>query len=242
MKPRKVYLLSLVAAMVVVLSPSHAAPDFSRIKSVAIIAGLGDELTISSMGGTRFSRGETKIGIEDWSIDDLVSGRAAELLQRRFTVETFAYERSKLFSFLGSSPDSKALSDVIGSFPNRPNVDAYVVLVKLSRNNWPWIAQNVNGLALSRSATLGAPERFRAHALYAIYIFDARSLQQLDWQAAKSSDKYPLPWPVTEADKTLWPADGHTLTSGQGEQAKTLMIDLLGDSLEESFRRMGLLE
>jgi len=242
MNRRNVWFVLLVAGMAGIFSPSYGAPDFSHIKSVAIIAGLGDELTISSMGGTRFSRNEVKAGIADWSIDDLISRRAAELLQPRFAVVPFAYERAKVLSFFGSGPNPMGLSDVIGSFPNRPDVDAFIVLTKLSRNNWPWIAQNLNGLALSRSATLGAPEWFRVHALYAISVFDARSFQQLDWQAAKSSDRYPLPWPVTKAEASLWPADGRTLTPAQREQIKAVMVALLDDSLYESFRRIGLIE
>ncbi len=232
-------MLSLVAALGAI-SSSHAAADYSGIKSIAIISAIGDELTISSLGGTIFSRSQNTIAINSWLVDDLISKRSAELLQPRFAIIPLSDERQK---FLQVTPNSSpgSLSGALKTLPKAEGVDAYVVILKSSRKNWPWIGQDVTGLALSRNATLGAPEWYRAHTLYAIYVFDARSLQQVDWRIAKSSDKYPLPWPVMQADAALWPTDGRTLKPEQAERLKTMIADLLNDSLQESFRRMKLI-
>jgi hypothetical protein len=82
----------------------------------------------------------------------------------------------------------------------------------------------------------------RVHAIYSIHMVDARSFATISQRLAKTSDKYPLLWPEMRVEESVWPQDRRTLSPDQTQRVKSLISDLIEDSLAESFRRMKLIQ
>ncbi|MGH6872651.1 MAG: hypothetical protein ACREHE_14210 [Rhizomicrobium sp.] len=59
--------------------------------TVAIICGIGHELTEMHIGTTAFTNDQHKVSIEDWKLDDFTIRQAGEILGNEFTIVSVPY-------------------------------------------------------------------------------------------------------------------------------------------------------
>jgi len=100
--------------------------DYSKIRTVAVLSGIGSTLAVQR--GRTFGSKRKESAIDDWSVDSFVVSRVREYLGDRFTFKDVAYD----VKAMGRLPDrifrdsNKTVRGFFNTIPK--DVDAYIVI------------------------------------------------------------------------------------------------------------------
>lgn len=227
--------------------PSVAAArdsDLSGIKTIGIVAAMGDQLELTNVGFTVFGNSRGTADIADWKLDDDVAATVGGLLKGRYeTVVITNFEKSRFRptgpGFFGAQIDEEAETKALASRAGAPAVDAYLLIYPL---------YNVNPISLNNQWLTG-PGLYRQRSREAVYalgvatLIDARTFDSIGskWLSLKSDDRdtgSDLPYRRVEG---VVPENYDAMTAEQKRQAETIMKEILRESVEHSLSRLKLL-
>jgi len=169
------------------------ATKLRSVKTVGIISGIGDQMTIVKSGLTGIANRDQRFPIGSWTIDDLVTQQATASLSGHFQVQPVAYDRAALAALEKESaiaPVNLVRGDPIrklvrtGVSPQ--DVDAYVVITKAKANFGG--GRKLEGIGLVTYGTLTASYS-RVHVLYEVRVIDGKTFDVIEKRTAEPTDE-----------------------------------------------------
>jgi len=188
----------LAATILLLLNNGAGAMFESReaklqaIKTVGIIAAVGDKFTFAKGGLTGFENSSRSVPIGPWGLDDLIVQQATAALSGRFQVKPVSYPRT-MFAAVNESA-IKPL-DLVRGDPFKKLVqtevtpqglDAYVVITK-AKMNFGGGSRKVEGVGLITYATV-LETYSQVHALYEIRVVDGKTFDVIEKMVAQPID------------------------------------------------------
>jgi len=216
-----------------------AKPDeleHTRIKTVAVASGIGDELQIANPGFfPNVLRTDNHLPIAEMKLDELVETQARTILAKRFTVKDIAFDRTALAKARVADKDDKDIETVPG-LTAAGDIDAYVVFLKTPGNSpYPWHGPGI--VEDWRAGKTGCV----VFVYYQAVLVDAKTLKILSWYRGQPSLVWPRDVPWRDVDPTLWPGEkAATLTPEQHDKIAAVLKSELSDSVPETLLIMGL--
>jgi len=210
---------------------------FADIKTIGLVSAIGDELLLSHLGGTRFSRSENSLPIPDWQVDREVEKIARSVLEKRFTLKDIDFDRAALAQARFLDGDGTWVSAVPALKPSQ-DVDAYVVILKhplrLGRSGFEGA-----GVGVWNHSLLAARVETAIFANYAIALVDARTLELIVGLVGTMDTSFPIRKPYKLVDNGLWRASG-PLSSEISSKVHETLADLFANSVAETLLRLQL--
>ena len=129
------------------LAPTQTPGDYSKIRNVVVLSGIGSTLTVQKRRPIRWTTEER--AIDDWQLDALVVSRVREYLGDRFAFKDVAYDARAMgrlpAGFLrDTNPTVRRFFD---SIP-KEGVDAYIIVRRQSLERNSTVPRTSPGLAL----------------------------------------------------------------------------------------------
>ena len=235
----------LIASLPMFASVSAARDsDLEHIKTIGIVAAMGDQLELTNVGITVFGNSRTTADIADWKLDEDIATTVGTLLNGRYqTVVISGFDRSRFRptgpGLFGAQINEERETRALAAREGAPAVDAYLLIYPLD---------NENPISLS-SQWLTGPGLYRHRAREAVYalgvmtLIDAKTFDAIGskWLSLKSDDSETgsdLPYRRVEG---VVPETYEAMTPEQKRQAETIMKDILRESVEHSLSRLNLL-
>ncbi len=218
--------LALVAA-----GPARAA-DYSAIRTVGIIAAVGDTVTRQMEDGFASYRSRDRLPIADWNIDGWLATQIAYAVSPRFAVKAVAYNAAQ-FQALDAPA---AAAELVGALPATNGVDAYIVVHRQVEHSAK-AGTVLSGLGIYNSDLVFGGEYDAAYAFYAVTVVDARSGAVIADAAARLPDGSET---LREADAEIWSDPFQETSDEQMARIRTALFGLLRDSLPGTLKDTGL--
>jgi curli biogenesis system outer membrane secretion channel CsgG len=163
------------------------------VKTVGIISGIGDQLTIAKSGLTGLSNRDQSVPINGWAIDDLVTQQATAALSGHFQVQPVTYSRPAFAALEKESaiaPVNLVRGDpvekLVRTGVSPQGLDAYVVITK-AKVNFGGGGRKLEGIGLVTYGTLTASYS-RVHVLYEIRVIDGKTFDIIEKRTADPLD------------------------------------------------------
>lgn len=222
--------------------PGGAAPmhmgaqtgDYSRIHTVAVVSALGTNLTLTNdafMGPVSRS-----VNVDDWKVDDELTGLVRGYLGSRFTVKDIAYDHAALAAIPNGRMDTStsAVTDYLRKLP-ADGVDAFIVV----RPDLNYKSPGVIGLALENGSSMTG-SRPVVWANYEMDIVDARTLTVLGhaYSRVRLREGEPDSYSGLIADKFLVLKDDEALDAKKRDLLHAYVSRLLNASAIETLRAL----
>lgn len=217
--------------------------DLARIKTIGIVAAMGDQLELANVGFTVFGNSRSSADIADWKLDDDIAATVGELLKGRYeTVVITGFEKSRFRptgpGFFGAQIDEETETKALAARAGAPVVDACLLIYPL---------YNVNPISLNNQWLTG-PGLYRQGSREAVYalgvvtLIDARTFDSIGtkWLTLRSDDRETgsdLPYRRVQG---LVPETYDAMTPEQKRQAETIMKEILHESVGHSLSRLKL--
>jgi hypothetical protein len=161
------------------IAPERAA----AIRSVGVIAAVGDVFYHQKIGWTVFGNDESTSPIESWGLDEHVIRTVTGALRQRYDVRALSYPRGAFApdriyfpnegSIFGES--RRPLGEVVRSEVQPQGLDAYVVITK-GHSGFASTNQSVRGIGVVQSSGLMRAGTFM-HVLYWVTVLDGRDFK-----------------------------------------------------------------
>jgi hypothetical protein len=214
------------------------APTLSHVKSIGIIASVGDTCMFERVPASRFGwiapPQATFLEISDWGIDDTVTAEITKRLSARYKVQGIAIEHQDFDTWTW---------DTLGKFirelpvPEVP-VDAYLLVLRDWRGDGiGHSVHKVGGLGLYRRDLVGGNEKLGVFASYRLVLMDAENGNILASRTALMPDGS-LPW--LPAARAFWPHTQNDLSDAQRRELQADFLKLIGQTLPDALGRIGL--
>jgi hypothetical protein len=241
---RAMAIVSMRAALCVctVATLSGAGPKSSspRIRSVGIIAALGDTCMFERVPDTGFDwiapPSADFLEISDWNIDAEVTNSITKRLKRRYMVQSLAIEAQDFDTWTYASL-ARHIREM--PIPETP-VDAYLLILRDWRHDAIGNTDHqVGGLGFYRQDRSGRGRRFSVFAAYRLVLLDANSGYLIVSRPALLPDGR-LPWLPVPA--SLWPRTPNDLTNAQRTMLKTDFIALIDMALPYVLNQIGFVQ
>lgn len=225
--------------------------DLARIRTIGIVAAMGDELELANVGTTAFGNSRGTVDVAAWKLDDDVAARISALLKGRY--ETIALRdfdktrfRPKGPGFFGAQIDEEDETKLVAARAGAAaaGIDAYLLVYPLFNvNPMSYNNQWLTGPGLYRESSFGRA-REAIYALGVMTIVDARTFDEIGtkWLSLKSGDRETgndLPFRRVEG---VVAESYDAMTPEQKRQAETIMKEVLRDAVEHTLRRLKLLQ
>ena len=217
-------------------------PKLQSIKTIGIIASVGDQLTLTKAGLTGVTDIEQSFPIDSWAIDDLIISRAGTLLSKRYQIQPVTYRRAAFAIVPGSSPlnllKKDPVKELIRTEAAPQGLDAYLVITKAT-SAYGARGRNVAGLGIiSHKSVLDSYTQI--HALYMIRLVAGNDFDMLDKRSALAPGNIEmrrLAGPSQLVDDSFLPgasgADGN-------QKLRAGITELIERSLPATLKSMGL--
>ncbi|THD46515.1 MAG: hypothetical protein E8A46_26535 [Bradyrhizobium sp.] len=162
------------------------------IKTVGIIAAVGDKFTFAKGGLTGLNNSSRSLPIGPWGLDDLIVQQTTAALAGRFQVKPVNYPRTT-FAAIAESP-IKPL-DLVRGDPFKKLVetevtpqglDAYIVITK-AKMNFGGGSRKVEGVGIITYKTV-LQTYSQIHALYEIRVVDGKTFDVIEKMVAPPID------------------------------------------------------
>jgi hypothetical protein len=214
------------------------APTLAHVKSIGIIASIGDTCMFERVPASRFEwiapPQASFLEISDWGIDDTVTTEITKLLSARYKVQGIAIEHQDFDTWTWET-----LRRFIRELPvPEVPVDAYLLVLR------DWRAEGighsdhqVGGLGLYRRDLHDGGERLGAFASYRLVLMDAENGNLLATRPAIMPDGS---LPRLHAARALWPRTQNDLNDTQRRELQTDFLELIGETLPNALGRIGL--
>lgn len=213
--------------------PPGQAP-YADIHTLGVVSAIGDDVEFASIGSFGIGLDETHMPAPpEWNIDDHVEALMRSKLSSQFTLKDATAARAILFHTRLFSPDGK-VRDTLPELPVRDDLDAYLVVVKRSRDVQGMSCAGLNvchfGALLNSANLLGAD--------YVIALVDARTRKVLGWHVGVTSPQHATELPDEVVDNSLWPANPPAASANQLAAIHADLLGLLDDSVPETLLDM----
>jgi hypothetical protein len=230
----------LAATIILVISNGAGAMFENRekklqaVKTVGIIAAVGDKFTFAKGGLTGFKNSSRSFPIGPWGLDDLIVQQATVTLSGRFQVLPVSYPRTtfaavsespiKPFDLVRGDPFKKLVQTEV----TPQGLDAYVVITK-ARMNFGGGSQKVEGVGLITYKTM-LETYSQIHALYEIRVVDGKTFDVIEKMVAQPIDNVTN---VKLAGPSLSVGDSFSFTTSdvRDEKLHRAVVDLIVRSL-----------
>lgn len=217
-------LLFFIFGAVVGLGQAGAQQVSDGRRTIGVISTIGETFTLQKIGLMVTGNDTKQFGIEAWAIDDLVVGKVASLVSKRFAVQkiggtsgAFAdLEQAGFNPFRDLNAEFQSRVRKIGA---RQTCDFYVVITKAA-TPFGTTHQALSGLGLVENSGLFGS--FYLHALSAITVFDGRTFERLGEKRAsigQANFLATIKGPHREVDASAWPTG--QLSQNQGLRSAT---------------------
>jgi hypothetical protein len=153
---------------------SPAATNMTGIKTVGIIAAVGDRFYVSTKGVTVFENDQKDYSIAGWGLDDFMTAKVRAALGGRFDVRPVKYRKA---AFAALAANSRAIVDAVRTEVAPQGLDAYIVIV--ARGNMYGQTDPLNqpgGIGIFQQKSLFG-SKFLVHANYEITVLDGRQFE-----------------------------------------------------------------
>ena len=231
--------LGSALATLLALSGSASIEGASRlqgIKTIGIIAAVGDKFTFTPSGLTGFDNAQRSVSIEAWAIDEQVVAQATSVLSQHFQVQGVTYQRELFFApeRVSSIPGADLVRDdpfkeLVRGHVLPQGLDAYVVITKATLK-YGTRGVPVSGIGLISHSALFDSSAI-VHALYVVRDIDGHTFRTIDKKSASPVDHsiVRLAGPSRVFDAAGLPPMSDP---PQDESLKTTVMDLINRSLE----------
>ncbi|HEY2445637.1 MAG TPA: hypothetical protein VGI20_07870 [Rhizomicrobium sp.] len=214
------------------------APSLAHIKSIGIIAAIGDTCMFERVPDSRFEwiapPDASFLEISDWNLDDEVAAEVTDVLTQHYTVQDIAIEHQDFDTWTWDTLRRDIRELPVPVVP----VDAYLLVLR------DWRADEIGrtdhqlgGLGLYRRDLGAGKERLGVFASYRVVLMDAENGNILASQPALMPGNK-LPW--LPAAPSLWPRTQNDLTDAQRRELQTGFLKLVDETLAPALQRMGL--
>jgi hypothetical protein len=209
----------------------------ARIKSIGIIAALGDTCMFERVADTRFEwiapPEATFLEISDWNLDDRVIDTITQQLAPHRLLQTVTIEHQDFDNWTYDTLTRRIRELPVPETP----VDAYLAVLRdWSRDPIGRSDHEVAGLGLYRRDAAGGSERIGVFADYRLVLIDAETGALIASRAARLPSGS-LPW--VSGRPSLWPATQNDLTEAQRQDLQADFLKLIGESLPHTLQQMG---
>lgn len=248
MKRAAIWLLLLVA-LAACATPGVPSEKASKIKSVAVVSRLGDELRLQYVGQTVFSN-STQVVPVDWAIDDHMVRALARSLSGKYEIRLFPYDSAAVFGArdfgdraFGQAP---AYVERLRAAAKPGFVDAYVVVSAApSEDELGPSNQVLEGYAVysRRRLLYGAPQAAAVYVSYQIEVIDGRNFERIgavDGRIGGLNHKRNGELP-SRAVNLIWHGEPYaTIAEPQRQQVRSAILELIGESVPYTLDRLQL--
>jgi hypothetical protein len=210
---------------------------YKAYKNVAVVSALGDMIDFEHEGGTIFSHDNYPTPEPDWQLDALVEARAKAALQKHFAIAEPNVDRSTFANAMMWDRDGKLAPNFAGLNPS-PDVDLYVVFLKLNRPIWG--VDKTAGVGVFNKAALSG-ETTTAFAHFAAVTIDAHTMKYIFASSGIMSPDNPDPDPRQSLDNSAWPKTPAAMSVDQAAVFRDVIIGLLNNSVDETLLHLALL-
>lgn len=219
--------LLALAFLLFCVSNSYSA-EWEGIKTITVVSDLGNRIHFRRTG--EIANDSFYLPISDWGLDQTVVDEVRKDIGSRFTVRTAS----------AGSGDPISLSDVsdvaasVARGVYDPSTDAYLVILKLDQDNYPWRAP-IEGLEVFKISAIFSSTT-QIYAFYAVALVDAHTFRTITWQ----KQQRPTAGILGRAPQDIWADSPEELTAKQKDTLRTAMTRLVTLTLDETLRTMGL--
>jgi hypothetical protein len=215
---------------------------YPQIRNVAVVSAIGDTFTFGYRT-VLFVHHTTQAPATDTTLDGNVESMIAAALDKRFVVKNVPVDRASLGKLQVAVPSPflpiGVLPSPIAGLSPRDDIDAYIVVLKRASPEGP-LQDPMPGVGIFKHKPFG-DESTGIFANYEIAVIDAHTLKPLGHAAGVASPHWPSPALYRAVDNGIWPAgDVDALAPGADATVKSIVHDLLADSIGETLLGMGL--
>jgi len=202
-------------------------------KCVGVVSAIGDTLAVTKTGLTVFNNENSKLPIDAWRIDDLVSSKISTVLGAHFNLKrvsvpkgAFAVLEEDHNPFYDPAEDVRA---ILGRITAATKCDKYIVAMKTNirfQNG-----QHIDGLGIQSQGG-----RYSAWAEFTMNIYDGQNFSLLAKHPAVTGRKNFLGrnmTPYREVDETWWPRADSTLSPTAKDGFRGLVLESLEATVPE---------
>jgi len=159
------------------------------VKTVGIISGLGDRISVVKTGLTGIANVDQSYPISSWNIDDLIIQQAMAAVSSHFQVQPVTYARAT-FAALDKESVVTPVNLVRGDPVERlvrtavspQGLDAYIVITK-ARIGFGGGGRKLEGIGLVTHGTLTSSYSL-VHVLYEVRVIDGRTFDVIEKRTA----------------------------------------------------------
>jgi hypothetical protein len=172
--------LFLAASVSACASFQTGETKLQAVKTVGIISGIGDQISVVKTGLTPIANRDQSYPISSWNIDDLITQQTAAAVSGHFQVQPVTYSRAVFAQLEKESviaPVNLVRGDPIKKLVRTEvspqGLDAYIVITK-AKANFGAGSRKLEGVGLVTYGTLTASYS-RVHVLYEIRVVDGKT-------------------------------------------------------------------
>jgi hypothetical protein len=233
------------AALAALLLPVPAAgadsDTIARIRTIAVVSMIPDNLVLATIGGTRFDSSARALPA-GWDVQGVVARRADAVLRGRYAVRSIALPMDTFDNLQpGWFGDHwETVGERIRALPLQPGIDAYLVVfptMGLDRND------KTRGMFLYHDAGLLAGKGTVALVPYIAVLFDSVTGQRLGLGKGEIPESGTITGYGTPSDQcsdALWAGEGDP-DGAQTARLRVEMLSLIERSLPFAIANAGLI-
>jgi hypothetical protein len=251
MKAAVTIAIAVLVGVFAFVGAAAAADDakHANIKTIGVIAALGDTLYNVRVGSTAFGNARDTMDVADWKLDAFVTAETTQLLSGRFEIKPVTYDRAdftpKPSEWRGWS--ELDVEDVIGRAKPSDGVavDAYLVVHNQILNDMFAVTnQRFYAAGLHHRSGLFGDTMQGIFVAAMVVLVDARTRKEIDRSVLVVPGGESLFSNTTPANRKLkgdlWTED-FVMTPEQREQAHQEFKSLIREALATSLPRVDLL-
>jgi hypothetical protein len=201
--------------------------DLTAIKTITDVSNLGSHVHFrkeAPFGGDTFD-----LPISDWGLDQTVAEEVRKDLGNRFAVKA-------ALGGTGDPVDASDVPDIASSIARGvrdPSTDAYLVILQLSQDNYPWAP--IEGLEVFRINGI-ITSATQIYGFYEVALIDAHTFKAITWQKMQRPEAGVL----GHAPQNIWADSAEDLTPEQKNILRASMTRMVILTLDETLRAMDL--
>lgn len=222
---------------IIVLSGQARDPSLPKIKSIGVIAAIGDTCMFERIPDRPFAwiapPQASFLGISDWGLDDEVTDAITKRLKTRYRVQTISFEHQDFDAWTYQSL-ARHIREL--PLPETP-VDAYLLVLRDWRHDdIGGTNHDVGGLGLYRRDVDRRAPRVGVFASWRLVLANPDNGSIIATLPALLPDGR-LPW--LPAAPSFWSRSQNDLTGTQRRTLRSDFAELVDASLPGTLKRMG---
>lgn len=218
---------------------SHAGANMEGIKTVGIIAAVGDRFYVSTKGVTVFENDQKDYSIAGWGLDDFITAKVRAALNGHFDIRPVKYKKA---AFAALAARSREIVDAVRNEVTPQGLDAYIVIVARGNMYGKTDPQNLPGGfgIFHEKGVFGS--KYVVHANYEITVIDGHRFESRArrWASLEPGSFGPSTRAAfREVSSSWWPANTDVSAN---QQFKKVVNELIEQGLLVTLREMQVLD